>query len=329
MAVAYKAVGTLTSGTSPTASSVAWPAGFVAGDFALLLVQTANSAPAATPSGWTVGIAFSGVAPNSGLAVYYRIATGGDAAPSVTTGAGNFNAQIVTYSGAGAFDAGTIAASAASTTLIYPSITTTVSNALVVLIGSLSVSASMAMSNFSPTTPTGFTQELLAQLGIYDALQTVAGPTGTNTSSLTASQRSALATISLSPTSGVMNGSASMSFTASGNLTGNAAALGSASFAFTANGTMTGRSAVAGVASITYLVSPATLTANGAMSGVASLTYTAYGALVVAALLVEFSRDGLTFYKVGAPPQILNLSPGDYMRVTYTSTPPTLTMIPR
>lgn len=43
---------------------------------------------------------------------------------------------------------------------------------------------------------------------------------------------------------------------------------------------------------------------------------------------VEFSRDNSTFYDCGVVAGMLYLSPGDYLKVTYTGAP-TMTLIPR
>lgn len=44
--------------------------------------------------------------------------------------------------------------------------------------------------------------------------------------------------------------------------------------------------------------------------------------------LIEFSRDNVTFYSVQSSSGALHLSPGDYIRITYTGTP-TFTGVPR
>jgi hypothetical protein len=43
---------------------------------------------------------------------------------------------------------------------------------------------------------------------------------------------------------------------------------------------------------------------------------------------LEFSRDGLAFFNTGSYYGMFGLSPGDRLRVTYTSTP-TITLVPR
>lgn len=44
--------------------------------------------------------------------------------------------------------------------------------------------------------------------------------------------------------------------------------------------------------------------------------------------LIEFSRDGTNWYNVGFTSGIVRLSPGDRVRVTYT-TAPTMVVVPR
>jgi len=45
-------------------------------------------------------------------------------------------------------------------------------------------------------------------------------------------------------------------------------------------------------------------------------------------ILLEFSRDGVTFFNTGSFYGMFTLSPFDRLRVTY-QTPPTLTLVPR
>jgi hypothetical protein len=67
-------------------------------------------------------------------------------------------------------------------------------------------------------------------------------------------------------------------------------------------------------------------------SGTAYQNTTAYPASVIVSggtvSLIEFSRDGSTFYDVGAISGMFTLSPNDYLRVTYSSLP-TMTFVPR
>ena len=44
---------------------------------------------------------------------------------------------------------------------------------------------------------------------------------------------------------------------------------------------------------------------------------------------IEFSRDGSTYYDTGATNGMFRLSPLDYLRVTWATSAPTMTAIPR
>jgi 6-phosphogluconate dehydrogenase (decarboxylating) len=44
--------------------------------------------------------------------------------------------------------------------------------------------------------------------------------------------------------------------------------------------------------------------------------------------LIEFSRNGTTFFPVGTSGGMFSVTQGDYLRVTYTAAP-TLTLVPR
>lgn len=45
--------------------------------------------------------------------------------------------------------------------------------------------------------------------------------------------------------------------------------------------------------------------------------------------LIEFSRNGTTYYTIGLTNGMFHLSPGDYLRVTYPAAAPTMTKVPR
>lgn len=45
-------------------------------------------------------------------------------------------------------------------------------------------------------------------------------------------------------------------------------------------------------------------------------------------ITLQFSRDNVTYYALGVTAGMFHLSPGDYLKVTYTA-PPTLTKVPR
>lgn len=115
MAVAFKAAGTAvqnvisSSGVNTPDLTVPLPAGFAAGDFALLAAQNDNLDVIAAPAGWTKIGQWNGVydpAQHNSLTLFYRFLQAGDSNPVISSpshaGVGLrevFCAAIVTFTG--------------------------------------------------------------------------------------------------------------------------------------------------------------------------------------------------------------------------------------
>jgi hypothetical protein len=117
-----------------------------------------------------------------------------------------------------------------------------------------------------------------------EALSGSANITFSSTGTLTGSgalSGSASITFSSSGTltgSAALSGTSNISFSSSGTLTGLGALAGSADLVFSASGTLGGLGALSGEANITFS-SDGTLSASGALSGTASLVFTSSGTL--------------------------------------------------
>ena len=140
MAIAFRAAGTWTAGTTSIAPPL--PTGVAAGDLMLLAINTSNQA-VSTVTNWTqvtsspVGTGTAGVAGGTRITLYYRLWQSGDAAPTVTVTSGeSTQARIFAYSGVDTttpFDATPVATTlaTANTALTLSAITTVTANALI------------------------------------------------------------------------------------------------------------------------------------------------------------------------------------------------------
>jgi hypothetical protein len=122
----------------------ALPAGFAADDIHILLVQTGFSEVVATPAGGWAHVTGSPLTTTSGgtgphrLAVFWKLAVGGDTAPTVVFVADHHIAQISGFRGCATtgnpWNQVAMSAVAASTSVSVPGVTTTVADCLCVYI---------------------------------------------------------------------------------------------------------------------------------------------------------------------------------------------------
>lgn len=137
MPVAFRAAGTQFANAA--AVSAPLPAGATAGDFNLLVVETSNE-PLPALTGWSgVGAGSINVAVTSvtSLTARYRIMVGGDTAPTVPDSGDHQVGRIFGLSGvdtASPFDGTPVFStdSGASTTVNFPTLTTTVADCMIV-----------------------------------------------------------------------------------------------------------------------------------------------------------------------------------------------------
>jgi hypothetical protein len=138
----YVAVGTQVAGT--TNQNAVWPAGHQIGDLGILVIETGGEGTTLTPpAGWTAvpGSPVTSVATTAGskLQVWYKFAVSTTEANVATGDSGDHQiARIYTFrdvTQTGTFNASTTGTkTTASTTVTWPSITTTEDNTLVVFI---------------------------------------------------------------------------------------------------------------------------------------------------------------------------------------------------
>ena len=187
--------------------SVAWPAGTVAGDFALLVVNTRNESISA-PAGWTQISAspqgqgtVGGSSGNSGVSIFWKFAAGSD--PNVTvTSTYNLIGVILTFTGVKS--AAPVNSSAGqnnnlSGTVTYPATITTVTNCL--LMQAFTIQQAGGGGIGTPAPPSGDTQIFLhARMAAYTGPTTVPGSYGATTSSITSGYSATSAiTLALTP----------------------------------------------------------------------------------------------------------------------------------
>lgn len=211
----YYSAGTFASGTG--ALSVSIPAGYVAGDLFLLLVESANQG-IATPSGWTeTGSSpqFTGSAASAGgvmLAVFWKIASGSESAVAVADTGNHTTARIFCIKGA--HDTTPIHATAgnsssATTAITCPAVTTTRAECLIVncIATDRDIAGTANFSGWTNAALTGLTEYGDASTssgvggGIAMACGTLAaaGSSGTTTVTQAASVTTARITLAIAP----------------------------------------------------------------------------------------------------------------------------------
>ena len=123
----------------------------------------------------------------------------------------------------------------------------------------------------------------------------------------------------LEPADGALSGSSSLTFTASGTLTGDGALSGSSSLTFTGSGTLTGTGDLSGSSSLTF-TGTGTLTGTGDLSGTAPVTFTATGTLTNASDGAISGSSSLTFTGTGTLTGTGALSGASDLTFTATGT---------
>ena len=211
------------SAASTAAIGVTWPT-HVAGDVALLFVETANQAVTlSTPAGFTEitpqqGTGTAAAAGATRLAVFWNRATSSSmASPTVADSGDHQYARIITFKGVidsgNPYDvvAGSVKA-AASTTTTFDAVTTTVDNDLVVLAAAIdrdSATESFSglvnanLDGVSKAIDYGTTSGAGGGLTIATGKKLTAGNTGTSTGTLLSSVTTQM-TIALKPASTVL-----------------------------------------------------------------------------------------------------------------------------
>jgi len=223
----FVGVGTAKADTLPIAT-VPWPAGHQAGDYGLLVIETAAQAPGNNPpSGWSAvpvvspqSTGTAGAAGATALYVYERFATSSSEAAADIGDSGDHQlAYILAFRGTDPTTARDVAAGAvqasASTSVSWPSVTTTGADRLIVLIGTNA--ANTSTSQFS-----GVTNAALANIAnrknqqsgvgvggglvVWTGEKATAGATGATTATLATASAQALITLALKPPTGTPSG---------------------------------------------------------------------------------------------------------------------------
>lgn len=240
MAVALQGTPSVYESASATSAVIPYPSGITAGELLLATVADSGStAPNTNPGGWTLALAQAGPSSSPSMAVWYKIATGGEGGSvTFTTNAtaGRVTGIMTRWSGVDnttPMDATPVGSnSAIATTFTMAGITTVTANAMLVHTISLNASSAADIVTLSGTTKASGSTGTGRRQSIFYETQTSAGASGTRTWSNTpaTSLQWAGVIIALRPAAG--GGS---SFTASGSLSG--------SGTLSATATMSGSSA--------------------------------------------------------------------------------------
>lgn len=181
------------------ALTVPVPTGYRNDDLLLLFVEQANQTVAA-PAGWTQvtnspqGTGTAAAIGGVGVQTFYKIASGAEASVTVADSGDHTTAIMMAFRGAdpaNPIDVTAGSVGAASTAMVFPSVTTTQANELIVLVAGMDTDAA------STTTATGYTNANLTGiteqhdqtitsgvgggLAIATGLKVTAGSTGTTT----------------------------------------------------------------------------------------------------------------------------------------------------
>lgn len=209
----FVAKGAFASGIS--AISPAVPAGYRNDDLLLLFVESANQAITA-PTGWNEvanspqGTGTAAAAGGVRLAVFWKIATGAEVAPTVADTGDHQTAIMMAFRGldpANPIDATAGSVGAATTAMVFPSVTTTQANSLVILAAGMDTDAASTttMGTVTNANLTGITElhdQTMASgagggLAIASGLKATAGSTGTSSATGSTAVTHAYLTIAL------------------------------------------------------------------------------------------------------------------------------------
>lgn len=207
--------------TTGSAASISggYPTGTVAGDFCLLCIETANQA-LSPPAGWVElasspqGQGSAGAAGGVRLTVFYRFAPVGLANYSTGDSGDHQFVGIMAFRGVDTVAPinaeGGATGGAASTTVNFPSVTTTVDDCLVVGIAARDLAASGVLFTFNSSSNTNLsslTERMDAGvatgfgggLGAFSGVKSTAGSTGPSTGTLSSSTATTSITVALAP----------------------------------------------------------------------------------------------------------------------------------
>lgn len=216
----FVAAGTFQSGTA--ALTVPPPAGYLAGHLLLLLVESANQAIALPSGGWqevTNSPQSTGTAAAAGgvrLAVFWKWAAGVEPSVSIADSGDHTTAVMLAVSGAGKIHltAGNVLSSA-STSLSWPSLTTTINDCLLILCGAndrdiassanLTSQANSALSSVTKQVDQTVTSGAGGGLAVISGGLATAGAVGSTTATNGASVTFAYLTIAIEPEALVNN----------------------------------------------------------------------------------------------------------------------------
>ena len=204
-----------TGSQSTGSASVGWPTGTVAGDFAILIVETSGDEAFAAPSGWTAvsGSPVIDVADATGstLSVFYRTAPTGLASTTLAASVDHKVFQIATFNGVSTtavLNVVTGTKTTASTSLTFPSYTVPSKNNLVLFIASHPVDigtaqfSAMTNSNLTSITNRINTSTTNGNGGgfcLYTGISANFGLIGTSTATVATSCTNACMVLALEP----------------------------------------------------------------------------------------------------------------------------------
>ena len=205
MAIAFRNVFT-SANTAVSSLNITVPSTVVNGDLMLLTVGVqSGSRTITTPTGWTV-LQDTPISTLGRKATYYRVAVGAEASTvytiSIVGGTARIDAAIVAYSGVDTLSPINVSsgqANASSTSIVAPTVTTTVGNTRLVFLGTTIVGAS------GITPPTGETER--ADYGpassmrseVADETIATASATGTRTATGSSAGENAGHLVALNP----------------------------------------------------------------------------------------------------------------------------------
>lgn len=214
----FVAAGTVSSGTTTAAPGV--PAGYAANDVFLMFVESNFDQPVTPPTGWAVVDGFPQANTTNTLAsqlsAFWKRAAASESAPTVADPGDHVVARIFAFRGCRTYGVpwdgvATTVTNSAGTTLTCPTLTTSVTNNLIVNVASTGVDP----ASDSTTTFSAWTNASLGSVtergdndvaagagggfGVATGTLAVPGATGTTTT-LTTSTWSVTGTIALAPT---------------------------------------------------------------------------------------------------------------------------------
>lgn len=216
----FVGAGTFVSGSGSVTPGL--PAGLASGDLMIMLLQTANEAVPATPTGYAgeipgspQGIGTAATAGSTRLTGFYKFA--GPSESAVGTGdSGNHQCAVVLafrdVATSGTFNANGGDTASASTSIAFPNVTTTVADCLIVNILAHAIDASSStqssgeanasLSSVTERFDQGSNAALGGGLAVITGGLASAGASGATTATLASSSAQARITLALAPPAG-------------------------------------------------------------------------------------------------------------------------------